>query len=479
MYVKNLLLYLLGGAVIFLTHCQPKSSAPIEEAPSLTEVQFTQYCSGCHGAQMQAFVDREWKHGKTKDSIVLSIKSGFADAGMPAFDSTFSDQEVANLADYILTGLEKAAIYDFDEAPSSNIFPTEAGFSLQLDTIATGMKSVWGMAFLPDGSMLINDKSGEIYRHSEDAPMQKVSGVPEVRYKGQGGLLDIELHPDFAANSWVYISYSKPMNDTLATTAIHRAKLEGNALLEGKDIFIAAPYSTRRHHFGSRLEFDKEGYLFFSVGDRGARDKNPQNLDSHCGKIHRIKDDGGIPEDNPFVDTDGAMPSIWSYGHRNPQGLAMHPITGEIWDNEHGPRGGDEINQVQKGLNYGWPVISYGINYDGTTFTTLTEKEGMEQPIHYWVPSIGVCGMTFIKGDKYPGWENQILSGSLRFKYLNRTKIEAGKLVEEEILLKNVGRLRSVEMGPDGYIYVGVESPGSIFRLVPTNENMETSVAGT
>ncbi len=467
----RIFLYTLVGLTLVFTQCQPKAEAPEEKAPSITETQFSQYCSGCHGAQMQAFVDRKWKHGKTKDSIMLSIKSGFAEAGMPPFDSIFTDQEVAGLADYILTGIQKTALYDFEEEPTSNIFPTEAGFSLRLDTIATGMKSVWGMAFLPDGSMLINDKNGTMYRHSEEHPMQEISGVPEVRYKGQGGLLDVEIDPNYEENSLIYLSYSKPKDDTLGTTAIHRAKLEGTSLIDGKDIFIAKPYSKRTHHYGSRLEFDKSGYLFFSVGDRGNRDENPQNLDNHCGKIHRIHSDGRIPEDNPFVDTEGALASIWSYGHRNPQGLAMDPISGEIWDNEHGPRGGDELNLIQKGHNYGWPVISYGINYNGTTFTTLTEKEGMDQPVHYWVPSIAACGMTFIKGDKYPGWENQILVGSLRFKYLNLCKVENGNLESEEILLKNVGRLRSVEMGPDGYIYVGVESPGSVFRLIPESES--------
>jgi len=461
------------ASVLLVIACTQNSSEvqePETEDISAVQARYTQYCSGCHGVQMQAFADRKWEHGKTHDSIMMSIKQGYADAGMPAFDSTFSEDEVDQLASYILEGIQNVAVYDFEEErPTSNIFPTEAGFSLQLDTIATGMEIPWGMDFLPDGGMLITDRNGKLYRTTLAGIKQEVTGVPPVRYKGQGGLLDVILHPDFENTGWIYLSYSKIKEDTLGTTAIYRAKLKGNQLIEGEDIFVALPYSTKSHHYGSRFEF-KDEYLFFTVGDRGSRDVNPQNLDNHCGKVHRIYDDGSIPQDNPFVEVEGAMPSIWSFGHRNPQGLAMHPETGDIWEHEHGPRGGDEINLIERGLNYGWPVISYGINYDGTTFTQLTEKEGLEQPIHYWVPSIAACGMTFINSDKYPGWENHLLVGSLRYKYLNLCKMEGPSVVSEEILLKNIGRLRSVEMGPDGYIYVGVEDPGAVYRLMPVEE---------
>ena len=215
------------------------------------------------------------------------------------------------------------------------------------------------------------------------------------------------------------------------------------------------------------MAFDPEGYLYFSVGDRGNRDENPQNLDNHCGKVHRLNADGSIPDDNPFVNQEGAMPSIYSYGHRNPQGLAIHPTTGKVWTHEHGPRGGDEVNVIRKGDNYGWPVISYGLNYDGTTFTQKTEQEGMEQPLHYWVPSIAPCGAAFVTGDRYPDWTGDFLVGSLRYEYLNRCQIENESITDEELLMENLGRLRSVAMGPDGYIYVGVEEPGAVYRLTP------------
>lgn len=435
------------------------------------ETNFKNYCSGCHGEQMQAFVDRQWKYGNSKEDIIKSITDGHPEQGMPSFKAVFSDKEIENLAEYILTGIENVDQYDFqDETLKSDTFQTEA-LQFSLDTlISEKLESPWGMAFLPNGDMLITDRSGTLYRLAEDRSFQAIEGVPEVLAEGQGGLLDVEIHPDFENNQWIYLSYSKPKvtaEDTLATTAITRAQLDGNTLTEQKVIFEAQPYATTRHHYGSRLVFDKNGYLFFSVGDRGNRDENPQNLDNHCGKIHRIKDDGSIPQDNPFVDQQDAMSTIYSYGHRNPQGLSIHPATGVLWEHEHGPRGGDEVNIIQKAKNYGWPVISYGINYDGTTFTQKTAQEDMEQPILYWVPSIAPSGMAFVTGDRYKGWEGSLLIGSLRYKYLHRCTVEGNKIVEEEILMKNIGRVRNVEVGPDGYIYVAVEEPGAVYRLIP------------
>jgi glucose/arabinose dehydrogenase len=317
--------------------------------------------------------------------------------------------------------------------------------------------------------MLIADRNGDLHRKSGEN-MQMINNVPEVWYQGQGGLMDIKLHPDFERNGLIYLSYSKFRKEgdkTFKTTAVVRAILNGITLENVEEIFEALPYWETRHHYGCRMDFDKDGYLYISVGDRGKRDINPQALDNHCGKIHRLHDDGSIPDDNPFIDTEGAMPSIYSYGHRNPQGLVKHPETGEIWTHEHGPRGGDEINIIHKGKNYGWPHVSFGINYDGSIFTNETHREGMEDPLHYWVPSIAPCGMDFVRGDKYPGWEGDLMIGSLRFRYLHRCKIEDGKVVHEELLLKNIGRLRNVRQGPDGYIYIGVEDPGRIYRLVP------------
>ena len=277
---------------------------------------------------------------------------------------------------------------------------------------------------------------------------------------GQGGLLDIALHPDYDENGWLYLSYSisKEENDeTLNTTAVSRYQLKDNSLAEEQLIFEGLPYTKTRHHYGSRLVFDNEGYLFITIGDRGARDVNPQELDLFPGKVHRVHDDGKIPEDNPFVDRANAVKSIYSYGHRNPQGMAKHPETGELWAHEHGPRGGDELNRIKKGGNFGWPIYSYGINYDGTVFTGQTSAEGFEDPVHYWVPSIAPSGMDFVTSDTYPGWKGHLLLGSLKFQYLNLCKLDGNQVVSEEILMKGVGRLRNVKQAPDGFIYVAVE----------------------
>ena len=344
--------------------------------------------------------------------------------------------------------------------------PVESLFSAEL--VVGELQIPWGMAFLPDGSLLITEKSGELI-HYKDGSKTLIENVPEVYFRSQGGLLDIELHPDYANNGWIYISYSsKEGEEKGGNTAVIRAKLDGNSLVNKELLYKASPNTTKGHHFGCRLEFDDEGYLYFSVGDRGERDENPQNINLDGGKIYRIKDDGSIPEDNPFVGQSGAKHAAFTYGNRNPQGMAKHPETGAIWINEHGPRGGDEINIVQKGANYGWPVITYGINYSGTPITDITAKEGMQQPAHYWVPSIGPSGMAFITSDKYPAWKGSLLVGSLAFQYLERLELDGNKVTYREKLMGDIGRVRDVRQAPDGYIYVAVEGKG-IYRLVPNS----------
>lgn len=326
----------------------------------------------------------------------------------------------------------------------------------------------WGFTFLPDGSMLITEKSGELI-HFSNGKKSMISNVPEVYQRGQGGLLDITLHPNYEDNGWIYISYASSEGEEKGGhTAIMRAKLKDNALVENQLLYKASPNTTKGQHFGSRIVFDNDGYLYFSIGERGARDVNPQDITRDGGKIYRLHDDGSIPKDNPFVNKNGAKAAIYSYGHRNPQGLIKHPDTGEIWDNEHGPKGGDEINVIKKGANYGWPLITYGINYSGTPITDKTEMAGMEQPIHYWVPSIAPSGMEFVTSDKYPGWKNSLLVGSLAFQYLERLELDGTKVTRREKLLDGEGRVRCVKQGPDGLIYVAVEGKG-IFKLIPNN----------
>lgn len=434
------------------------------------EKNYAAFCAGCHGEKMDAFVDRKWVHGTSSADLFKAVKYGYHDEGMPGFDSAFTDKQIQQLADYMLTGIANVKRYAFTEKVVSNIFKSE-GITIRLDTIATGMSSPWGIAFLPNNDMLVTDKNGKMFRITPGKEKFPISGVPEVVFQSQGGLLDVTLHPNYATNHWIYISYSKGKKDAngkiVATTAVTRAVLNGDALTEQKIIFEALPYAATRIHYGSRFAWGKDGMLYITVGERGNEKENPQSLERYLGKIHRIKDDGSIPADNPFVNIPGAVPSIFTYGNRNPQGMTVHPATGDIWTNEHGPRGGDEINIVKKGANYGWPVISYGINYDGRIMTKLTAKAGMEQPLHYWIPSIGPSGMAFVQGDKYKAWKGNVFVGAMRFKYLNRCVLKGEKVIHEEILFKNIGRVRDIRMAPDGFLYMSVEAPGIIYKLVP------------
>jgi len=433
---------------------------------------YRDYCASCHGSTMQTFVDRKWEYGDSASAIFESIREGRggSDAAMPAFSEMLKESQINELVDYILSGIEEGKIYDFEkEFSATEVFKAE-NFDYTVEIVASNLGIPWGMTFLPKDEILVTDRDGTIYRIMKSGKKVIIRGGPSVYAKGQGGLLDIELHPNFEQNANVYLSYSSHKiedGEAVSSTSVRRYKLQRNRLTEEKLIFEAFPYGEREFHYGSRIEFDKQGYLFLTVGDRGSRDVNPQDLTRYPGKVHRINDDGSIPTDNPFVDTPGAVKSIYSFGHRNPQGIVIHPETGTIWSHEHGPRGGDEINIIKRGKNYGWPVVSFGINYNGTVFTTLTEKAGMEDPLHYWTPSIGPSGMTFVSGDRYPGWEGHLLTGSLRFEYLSLCKIEGEKVVSESILLENIGRVRNVKQGPDGYVYVATEEPGLLYRITP------------
>lgn len=443
----------------------PKNT--VEKTPAEN---YANYCASCHGEKMDAFTDRQWKHGSDAKDLVVSIKKGWVNEGMPAFEKTFTDKEVEELAAYIKKGIQNVATFNFDSEPVTGTFKSEK-LTVKLDTVATGLDITWGMAFLPDGNLLVTERGGKIYRIA-NKNKQEITGVPEVLNEGQGGLLDIALSPKFKTDNLVYFSYSKPKKEngkTLATTAVIAAKLQGNELVNQKIIFEALPYAPTRHHYGSRLVFDDKGYLFISVGERGNEQQNPQQLnDNQLGKIHRINVDGSLPADNPFKDKNGKPTSIYCYGNRNPQSLAFNPWTNDLWETEHGPRGGDEINIIKPAKNYGWPKTSYGINYNGTTITDKATAPGITDPILYWLPSIAPSGMAFVTGDKYSPWKGALLVGSLRFKYLNLCYLNGNKVVKEEKLLKNIGRVRDVRQAPDGYIYVAVEKPASaIYRLVP------------
>lgn len=335
-----------------------------------------------------------------------------------------------------------------------------------VEMVVDNLSNPWGMTWLPDGSMLIAEKSGQLI-HFKNGTKTAVQNLPDIYVRGQGGLMDVELHPNYEQNGWIYITHaSTEGGGSGGNTKLIRAKLEGNSLTNIESLYKGDHNSTRGQHFGSRIEFDNDGYLYFSIGDRGNRDVNPQDITRDNGKIYRLNDDGSIPQDNPFVNEPNAKTAIYSYGHRNPQGVTKHPETGKIWVHEHGPKGGDEINVIKKGANFGWPVISYGINYSGTKFTDETARPGMEQPVYHWTPSIAPCGMDFVTGDKYPEWKGHLLVGSLKFNYVELVKLDGEKVIGREKIAEDVGRVRNVRMGPDDYIYIAVEGQG-IVRLIP------------
>ena len=333
--------------------------------------------------------------------------------------------------------------------------------------LSDSLKNPWGMAWLPDGRMLVTERSGEILVFKNDRfTGEKLTGVPAVFHEGQGGLLDIRLHPDYEKNKWIYISFSKPEADSTAATAVIRFKLDGNNIVDKQDIYEAKPFLKADFHFGSRILFDKNNYLFISSGERGTLEK-VWELNNDHGKVHRFNDDGTIPKDNPFVDSAGAHPSIWSYGHRNPQGLTYDAENDRIWELEHGPKGGDELNLLEKGKNDGWPKTCYGINYDGTILTKFKEMDGVTNPVRYWVPSIAPCGMTLVTSNLYPGWKGNILVGALSFKQIARVKLDGTKYAGEEKLLQDMGRFRDIAQSPEGIIYALTEGPGALIKLVP------------
>ena len=341
--------------------------------------------------------------------------------------------------------------------------------SLTATPVIEGLAHPWSVAFLPDGEWLITERRGTLRRVVNGAlRSEPVTGVPEVVAKGQGGLFDVLPHPDFADNQRLYLSYAKPCGDGGATTAVGQGRYRGGALEDFQDLFVAESACTdTAKHFGGRIVIDADGYLFLTVGDRGQRERAQDNSE-HGGSVLRLHDDGRIPEDNPLVGDADAQPEIWSWGHRNPQGLALHPDTGEPWLNEHGPRGGDEINRVEAGVNYGWPVITYGKEYYGPSIGQ-EKKDGYAQPLHYWVPSIAPSGLAFVTSERYPDWHGDVLSGALKLTHLNRVRFDGTKAVEEiRYLGERDQRIRDVRQGPDGHLYLLTDSgDGKLLRLNP------------
>ncbi len=342
--------------------------------------------------------------------------------------------------------------------------------AFRVATLLTGLENPWSMAFLPDGRMLITERAGRMRLVGADFKLEPKSlqGLPEVTAQGQGGLFDVVLHPHHAQNGWVYWAYNAPGAGGWGTT-LARGKLQGQRMSDVQVLFSMQPKTRSGQHFGGRIVFDKAGMLYLTLGDRGDKDR-AQKLNDHAGSVVRLHDDGRVPADNPFAKQTGALPEKWTWGHRNMQGAALHPQTGELWTHEHGPQGGDELNVMRSGLNYGWPVITHGVNYGlGTRIGEGPSKPGMVQPLHVWVPSIAPSGMAFVSGSQFPNWQGDLLVGALRGQMLVRLSLDGEKVQREERLLQGrVGRIRDVRMGPDGLVYLLTDEPsGALLRLEP------------
>jgi glucose/arabinose dehydrogenase len=357
-------------------------------------------------------------------------------------------------------------------AAAAEVFTAKSGVRFRLVEVAAGLANPWSLAFLPGGDMLVTERPGRL-RLIRGGKLERepVAGAPKVAAQSQGGLLDVVPHPDFARNRLIYLSYAGP-GEGGAGTEVMRAKLDGASLEEGKVIFRVDPKTGGGNHYGSRLLFAPDGTLYISTGDRFTFRDQAQNLGNHLGKIIRLKDDGTVPDDNPFKGKEGARPEIFSYGHRNTQGLALRSGTSQIWQHEHGPRGGDEVNLLKAGANYGWPKITYGVDYSGAIISDKKEAPGMEQPVVYWVPSIAPSGMAFYDGDKFPAWKGDLFVGALGLTHLRRLHLQGDRVTEQEVLLEDLGeRIRDVRNGPDGFLYIVTDSPrnGRVLRLEPAS----------
>jgi len=463
-----------------LAACLALAAFPVTGLPARPDKAnelYLESCASCHGSKLEGglggnLADGLWKHGGTDGEITRVISQGLPDLGMPAFEKTLSAEQIRSLVVFLR---EKEKSTKTESSPPPR--PKEGGAvkSLEHDykvetVIAGGLKTPWSLAFLPDGHRLVTERSGALRIIDADGNLlpDPVKEAPRAIELGQGGMLDVAVSPDFAKDGWIYLAFADPLEGEKmrAMLKVVRGRIRDHTWADEEVIFQSAPdfYTPAGQHFGTRMVFDR-GYLYFIVGERGGK-MEVQDITRPNGKIHRVFPDGSIPQDNPFAKDKNAIPSIWSYGHRNPQGLAIDPRDHAIYATEHGPRGGDEFNLIRKGANYGWPVISHGMNYDGSPLTGLTEKEGMEQPLVQWTPSIAACGLACYTGEKFPNWKYDFFAGGLRGE-LHRIRVRDGKVVADEILLSGLGRIRDVRTGPDGFLYIVLNQPDRIVRLVP------------
>lgn len=347
---------------------------------------------------------------------------------------------------------------------------------IKIDTLLTGYEIIWGMDFLPNGDLIFSEKKGKLYSRNYAGIINEIKGLPKINNGGQGGLLDICVHPNYSQNGWIYCTYTSYSGNGVSGGIwnLARFKIKQNSVTDWQKILVSNSVDLFLGHYGSRIVFDNKGYIYVSVGEGGltsyggvnSPNLNAQDVQSTWGKVHRIFEDGTVPLDNPVLLGNAGPTSIYSYGHRNPQGLAINPTTGDLWEGEHGPKGGDELNIIKKGYNYGWPIVSTGINYDGSIISSSPFLDGIEPAIYTWTPSIGPSGMNFIISDKFKAWKGNLLVSSLAYQYLARCIIEKSKVVKEVKMFDGIGRIRNVKQALDGSIYISVEGPGRILRMI-------------
>lgn len=475
------LLPVLLAAVLALLGSAPGVSAAAARDPAQLAIEL---CVGCHGPNLAggtapSLLDDVWKYGADDESVLRAIRVGFPQANMPGYATVISTEEQQGLLGYIrrlgrqfALGLIPSSV----PLPDSITLKSEK-HTFRLETFAAPLDTPWGFVFLPDGRILVSDRIGHI-RVIENGKLlpAPIRGTPKPFVRQDGGFLDLIAHPDYAKNGWLYLAYTEAGTARGSTmTVVVRGRIKDGAWVDQTDIFRAPQqyYNVNDFsHYGCRFLFDSTGHLFFTIGDRG-RARDAQDLTHPSGKIHRVLDDGRIPSDNPFASRPDAWRSIWSYGNRHVQGLQFHPVTGQLWATEHGPRGGDELNIIVAGHNYGWPTASNGLPQRDEKIEGPTHA-GMDSPIAWWTPSIAPSGIGFYTGDKFPRWKNNLFIASLVGRHLRRLEIDGNKVVHQEVLFSELGRVRDVATGPDGLIYLALNNPGRIARLVPADESPAT-----
>ena len=438
---------------------------------------YDKHCASCHGKHLEgamatSLLDDQWVTSGSDQDLADAIKFGLKDASMPAWKAVLTDDEIRTLVLLIrershLAKNKGSAVKALNE---EQVFQSEH-HNFTLTTVAEGNALIWGFDFLPDNKIIFTQRNGELWVQDGDKKV-RIKNSPEVWHQDQGGLLDVAAHPEFEKNGWIYLSYSIKTGKNnegkeVGSTAIVRGKIHNQTWTENQIIYLPDPstHVNRGWHFGSRFALTDE-HIYFSIGDEGYM-ASAQSLQIHSGKIHRLNLDGSIPKDNPFVNTPDALPSLWTYGNRNPQGMTIDPQSGQVWSAEHGPRGGDEINRVTKGSNYGWPLTTFGMNYDGTSMNVPTSLADTIAPVHQWTPSIAVSNITFYSGAVFPEWKGNMFAGSLAFQQLRRVVLKDNQFVKDEVILSGLGRIRDVATGPNGKLYVTLNNNETHrFRIV-------------